>query len=168
MTDYLKKPYNESIVQRERELLEKHGLDPTKIVISGTALSEVPHGFVCFYGTQAEMELLVTKFIGERGTLAMAVPNVPTELWDIRLKAASQFVPVNEYMFVIWEREKWTIPGGKRRMGESSHQCATRELKEETGFSMAIPDLKFYLDDMKAYVYVFRPREFLDSIHLCN
>jgi hypothetical protein len=185
-------PYRENLPQAEREMVAKYGLDPTKIFLAGTPLNEVPHGFVCLWGTKQDMELLVTRYQAEfEDSQASAIENVldldednadygekvkdhsrdeerkdPHALWDIRLKAASMQVPVGHYIFSIFEKGKWTIPGGKRMLGETSKQCAQRELQEETGFQITIPSdaAAHHHREMKAVIFTFRPRLFLLSL----
>lgn len=52
----------------------------------------------------------------------------------VALDDAQQIILLNQYRFAIggWYRE---IPAGCREPGESSLDCAKRELREETGFS---------------------------------
>ena len=39
------------------------------------------------------------------------------------------------------DNDKWTMPGGSLNFGESLTECATREVREETGFDIRITDL---------------------------
>jgi ADP-ribose pyrophosphatase YjhB (NUDIX family) len=48
--------------------------------------------------------------------------------------AAGGFVHTgNEKLLLIFRRGKWDLPKGKLDAGESIEDCATREVKEETG-----------------------------------
>jgi 8-oxo-dGTP diphosphatase len=40
-------------------------------------------------------------------------------------------------------RQYWVLPGGRLEYGETFHECAVRELKEETGLEVQIQDFLF-------------------------
>lgn len=40
-------------------------------------------------------------------------------------------------------KEKYYIPGGKREKGESDEECLTREVKEELGVEVDLPNSKY-------------------------
>jgi hypothetical protein len=184
-TEALYPPYRESLPLAEREMVTKYGLDRTKIALSGVPLKEVPHGFVCIYGTQSEMQLLVDRFQAEHeDSRAAAIKNVsdgeferddygednkpydPRDTWDIRLKAASMLAPEDQYIFGIFEKGKWTIPGGKRMLGETSRECAERELFEETGLKIPITEDAYAhpQKNMGAIIFAFRPLLYLHEL----
>lgn len=45
----------------------------------------------------------------------------------------------------------WEFPGGKTQPGESPHECAVRECREETGLEVEVTGL--YLDHVERYHY---------------
>lgn len=55
---------------------------------------------------------------------------------------------------------QWSIPGGRQEWGETTRECALRELKEETGLEAEILGLvdvvdAIYQDEGKSYHFTF-------------
>jgi ADP-ribose pyrophosphatase YjhB (NUDIX family) len=59
--------------------------------------------------------------------------------------ASSVLITDNTKILLVRENKmaKWGLPGGKLELGETLHDCAIRECKEETGLSVKINKLVF-------------------------
>ncbi|MBI1984867.1 MAG: NUDIX hydrolase [Candidatus Wildermuthbacteria bacterium] len=44
-------------------------------------------------------------------------------------------------LVLVKESKEWKLPGGKQEQGETSEQCAIREVREETGIKLGPADL---------------------------
>ncbi len=49
----------------------------------------------------------------------------------------------------IFEPDTWTVPGGKQEFGESMFEGAAREVREETGLEIGVPELFSASDDVQ-------------------
>jgi hypothetical protein len=143
---------------------------PEDIEVKGEALRRIPHGFTCIHGTKQAMERIQT-------TKPVFLFRVGTRV-DLEDRLRSQFkltgplhhgglirldfvydkldIAASDYMLVIQENEdKITIPGGKRHLGESSIQCAERELMEETGIHRPLDGIvPVYNEQCRANYYL--------------
>ncbi len=59
----------------------------------------------------------------------------------------------------------WSFPGGWIEHGQSPREAATRELREETGYSIGIDDVEFlffvdrHSDIMQTYQFIFKAKQ---------
>ena len=77
-----------------------------------------------------------------------------------RIKIAYTFarnnLDKNGFILLLSENNNITIPGGKRKPGESSYDCAIREFKEETQLNCPMKYIDFtYLKQSKMNIYLF-------------
>jgi mutator protein MutT len=65
----------------------------------------------------------------------------PPENFNPKIEVAACFITVGEDVLFVKQQPrkeggKWGIPGGKLEKGETAHQAAIREIKEETGLDL--------------------------------
>lgn len=70
-------------------------------------------------------------------------PGYPTPKVDVRAACFS-----DDRLLLVRERSdgRWSLPGGWADMNQSPAQCAVREVKEESGFDVAVVKLAAVLD----------------------
>ena len=164
----------EDILESERQMYRNwlmYHFQLSDIEIKGEALKKVPHGFVCIHGSRDAMErfaMMATKpvylfLIGTRTDLedrlrrAFELKEEPDFRGIIRMNFIYEKLndSVSDYVLLIRENEnRLTIPGGKRHIGESSVDCATRELFEETGIQCEITSSPVYNEECRANYYL--------------
>ncbi len=163
----------EDLLEAEKGLYNtwlRAGIALSDVVVKGEALKRVPHGFVCIHGPKESVEraaLLATEpvfvfMVGYRYDLedrlkaAFQLAGKPEGGGVLRMEYIYEkmAVPPTDYMLLVREGgDRLTIPGGKRHLGESSVQCAQRELKEETGLQYEITSEPVYSDLCRANYY---------------
>jgi hypothetical protein len=135
-----------------------------KISVAGEALLERRHGVVCLFGTKSAVDKKIgeSAFEGDDcdASALKVTEGAPLEVMIAqcflgfgdqrrdahgleRIEAASKHLAASRkddgdlYMYVLREGvDKFTLPGGKRELCETSLDCARRELLEETGLSL--------------------------------
>ena len=125
----------EKLLEYESYIGEQIGRYDVKI--KGLALDIVPHACVCILGSYAEISSLATLCETEDGHAwcTDSREDYPNESVRIQLiKKELRKMYQNIHMLVIYENWtlEYTIPGGKRDLGEDPETCAFRELHEET------------------------------------
>jgi len=131
------------------------GEETKKIEIGGYALTIIPNGFVCIYGSLDDINRVIQKFNPKDPRVVKAMPyKMNMNLSELTsqplakkgvmridfLRENCEFIS-EFYILLIQEgMDCITIPGGKRFLGESSFECAKREFEEETGIPLNIVD----------------------------
>jgi len=126
-----------------------------QIEIGGYALTVIPNGFVCIYGSLDDINRVIQKFNPKDPKVVKAMPyKMNMNLSELAsqplakkgvmridfLRENCEFIS-EFYILLIQEgMDCITIPGGKRFLGESSFECAKREFEEETGIPLNVVD----------------------------
>jgi len=158
-------------------------VNKNEITVRGYVLKYHPVGVVCIYGTHDEISRLSfyvpksrTYPITDRGISVDTLRLVLLELFQLEAEhkanltygvervhaALSHPLLTGKSILVIQEESyngKWftlTLPGGKRRLGETSLDCALRECYEETGIDASQLDVSpetAYIHDSQSRVH---------------
>ncbi|MEK6902832.1 MAG: NUDIX hydrolase [archaeon] len=62
-------------------------------------------------------------------------------VWVLLQNPAGKILLLRRHEIVDWEPNKWQLPGGHMKLGESPEQTAKRKVKDETGLSISKPTL---------------------------
>lgn len=63
--------------------------------------------------------------------------------------AAGVILLQDDHILLVYEKGHWSLPKGKREIGESMHEAAVREAKEETGLDVTLKDVAFVTEFIK-------------------